>query len=140
MPPRKFSPSQCEEIVRLYNTKNINGNQRSTQKIAQLFNSSNTAVYNALKRAGVQLRARGDNNRKLSNEQRAEVVRMYTTRNADGTWNGTKTIASLFRVAPNAIDCIIRIAGIHRRSQKEAMANCRHIKPKMLSSGEPRSE
>lgn len=68
---------------------------------------------------------RGDNNRKLTDVQRAEVVRMYTVPNGN-VWIGVRTIARRFGVWPNAIDNILIKAGVVRRSRSFAIAHCGH--------------
>lgn len=72
---------------------------------------------------------RGEKSRKLSDEQRAEVVRMYTTPNPDGTWTGAQTIARHFGVSLNAIQQRLKAEGIPLRSSKEAYANGKRVKP-----------
>lgn len=65
---------------------------------------------------------RGDNNRRLSDADRAEVVRRYTTQLQDGTWEGSNTIAPDFSVHQNTIIYVLRRAGVTIRSAKEAHA------------------
>lgn len=66
---------------------------------------------------------KGENNRKLSDQDRDEIVRMYTTPNEDGTWTGVTTIARRFGVAHTAIQRWLKIAGVPMRTMKEAHRN-----------------
>lgn len=65
-------------------------------------------------------RGKGCNNRKLSDVDRAEIVRLYTTPLPDGTWMGVTTIATQFGVTHNCIQDRLRRAGVEMRSAREA--------------------
>jgi transposase-like protein len=71
----------------------------------------------------------GDNFRKLTDEQRAEIVRLYLTPNSDGTWTGVCTIARQFNVTPTAILNTLRKRGVKIRTLREAYANGKRAKP-----------
>lgn len=71
----------------------------------------------------------GDANRKLSSEERGEIVRLYTTRRDDGTWLGASTIARMFGVAHPTVYRVLRQEGVRRRSAKEAHAHGKRCKP-----------
>ena len=72
---------------------------------------------------------KGEHNRKLSDTDRLEIVRLYTTPSEDGTWLGVKVIASQFGVAHNCVQYHLRRAGVQTRSSKEAFANGKRCKP-----------
>lgn len=74
-------------------------------------------------------RGKGCNNRKLSDADRAEIVRLYTTRLPDGTWMGVTAIARRFGVAHNCIQDRLKRAGVQMRSAKEAHAHGKACKP-----------
>lgn len=74
-------------------------------------------------------RGKGCNNRKLSDADRAEIVRLYTTRLPDGTWMGVTAIAKLYGVAHNCIQTRLKHAGVEMRSPKEARAGGKTCKP-----------
>lgn len=81
---------------------------------------------------------RGDNNRKLSDEQMKEIARLYTTPNPDGTWMGTKAIGRLFGTCDANLRRRLRRMGVHVRNNKEASANGKRCTPiKNLPHGEP---
>jgi hypothetical protein len=71
----------------------------------------------------------GDNNRKLSDEQRDEVVRLYTTALEDGTWIGVPTLARQFGVRNFTIQTLLKKRGIQTRTSKEAWANGKIARP-----------
>lgn len=79
---------------------------------------------------------KGENNRKLSDAQRDEIVRLYETRLDDGTWLGTTSIARMFSVSPNAIQTFLRTRGVTMRTSKEAHAHGKRCGP----PGKPRGE
>lgn len=72
---------------------------------------------------------KGCNNRKLSDADRAEVVRLYTTPRPDGTWMGVTAIARRFGVAHNCIQDRLKRAGVSMRNAKEAHAGGKQCKP-----------
>lgn len=81
---------------------------------------------------------KGCNNRKLTDADRAEIVRLYTTPLPDGTWMGVTAIARQFGVAHNCIQDRLKRAGVTLRSAKEAHAGGKRCKPiKNLPVGEP---
>lgn len=63
---------------------------------------------------------KGCNNRKLSDEERAEIVRLYTTPLPDGSWMGVTTIARRFGVAHNCIQYHLRRAGVRTRTPQQS--------------------
>lgn len=63
---------------------------------------------------------KGCHNRKLSDEDRAEIVRLYTTPLPDGTWMGASTIARRFGVRHPTVYYALRLAGVQTRSMSEA--------------------
>jgi transposase len=71
----------------------------------------------------------GDNNRKLTDEQKQEIVAVYTTRNPDGTWTGITTLARRFGVAHPTIRYVLRRAGVSMRDAKESHAHGKRCKP-----------
>lgn len=72
---------------------------------------------------------KGENNRRLSDADRAEIVRLYTTPLDDGTWMGVTTIAKRFGVSHNAIQHRLKREGVKLRSAKEAHAHGKRCKP-----------
>ncbi len=62
----------------------------------------------------------GDNNRKLTPDQRDAIARRYTTRLPDGSWCGAPTIARDYGVATWTIYLVLRRRGIDTRTPKEA--------------------
>lgn len=72
---------------------------------------------------------KGENNRKLSDDDRAEIVRLYTTPQPDGTWLGVTQIARQYGVAHNCIQDRLKRAGVKMRTSKEAFANGKRCKP-----------
>jgi 5-methylcytosine-specific restriction endonuclease McrA len=72
---------------------------------------------------------KGDNNRKLSDTDRAEIVRLYTTPQDDGSWMGVKLIARQFGVAHTCVQYHLKRAGVQTRTSKEAFANGKRCKP-----------
>lgn len=63
---------------------------------------------------------KGCNNRKLSDADRAEIARLYTTPLPDGTWMGVTAIAKRFGVAHTAIQHNLKRDGVKMRTAKEA--------------------
>lgn len=81
---------------------------------------------------------KGSNNRKLTDEDRAEIIRLYTTPLPDGTWMGVTTIARRYGVATNAIYSWMKRAGVQTRSAKESHAHGKRCKPVVnLPVGDP---
>lgn len=74
-------------------------------------------------------RGKGCANRKLTDVDRAEIVRLYTTPLPDGTWMGVTTIARRFGVAHNCIQDRLRREGVRLRTAKEAHAHGKRCKP-----------
>lgn len=72
---------------------------------------------------------KGEKNRKLSDEQRRQLVIRYTTPNADGTWNGSKVLALEFGVTPTAIIWNLRREGVSIRNAKASHSNGKRCKP-----------
>jgi hypothetical protein len=72
---------------------------------------------------------KGENNRKLSDADRAEVVRLYLTPQADGTWMGVKLIAARFDVAYTCIQYHLKRAKVQTRTSQEAFVNGKRCKP-----------
>lgn len=66
--------------------------------------------------------------RKLSDDDREEIVRLYTTPLVDGTWIGTPAIAKQFGVTPTAIRARLIAAGVQPRASREALRG-RRTKP-----------
>ncbi len=71
----------------------------------------------------------GDNNRKLSDEDRVEIVRLFTTPQEDGTWMGVPSIARQFGVGNPTIRYHLKRAGVTLRNKNEAYANGKRTKP-----------
>lgn len=65
-------------------------------------------------------KGKGCNNRKLSDEDRAEIVRLYVTPLADGTWMGATTLSRIFSVRHPVIYRELARAGVQIRSMAEA--------------------
>lgn len=74
-------------------------------------------------------RGKGCRNRKLSDADRADIVRLYTTPLPDGTWMGVTAIARLFGVAHNCIQDRLRREGVTLRNAAEAHAGGKRCKP-----------
>lgn len=72
---------------------------------------------------------KGDANRKLTDEQCAGIVRLYTTPQPDGTWLGCKVIAEMFGVAAPTILYRLRAAGVELRDARESHAHGKRCKP-----------
>lgn len=72
---------------------------------------------------------RGEKNQKLSDADRLEIVRRYTTRLQDGTWEGSNSIATDFGVNRNTIIYVLRRAGITLRDAREAHAHGKRCGP-----------
>lgn len=72
---------------------------------------------------------RGEKNRKLSDDQRAEIVRRYTTRLPGSAWEGSKMLAAEFGVGDGTIRYVLRRAGVTIRSAKEAHAHGKRCGP-----------
>lgn len=82
---------------------------------------------------------KGEHNRKLTDEQRDEIVRRYTTPLPDGTWQGVTSLAREFGVTHNAVDQLLERRGVQRRNPKEALAHGKRTKPiTRLPEGQPR--
>lgn len=80
----------------------------------------------------------GDNKRKLSDADRAEIVRLYLELLPDGTWLGAPTIARQFGVRHPTIYRVLGLAGVPRRSARESHANGKRCKPiSRLPVGDP---
>ena len=71
----------------------------------------------------------GEHNRKLSKQDISEIVRIYTTRNLDGTWTGCPTIARKFHVTQTAVGYHLGRAGVEIRNPREAHAYGKQCKP-----------
>jgi hypothetical protein len=74
---------------------------------------------------------KGENNKKLSDNDIRKIVEMYTTRNIDGTWTGSTLIAERFNVHRNCVLYHLKRQGVKIRSTKEAHSGgkaCRPIK------------
>lgn len=67
--------------------------------------------------------------RRLSAEQVDEIVRRYTTRLPDGTWEGTSTLARAFGVAAPTINYRLRSRGVTIRSATESHSGGKRCKP-----------
>lgn len=72
---------------------------------------------------------RGDNNRKLTDEQRAQIATCYTTPLPDGTWVGVTTIARTFGISKSLVQFVLARQGVRMRSPKESHANGKRCKP-----------
>lgn len=72
---------------------------------------------------------KGCANRKLSDADRAEIVRLYMTPLSDGTWMGVTTIARQFGVTHNCIQDRLKRAGIQLRNAKESHSGGKRCKP-----------
>jgi hypothetical protein len=96
------------KIVRLY------GEGASYSFIAARALCSQSTVWRVLRLHGLG-RGRGANNRKLSETDRDEIVRLYLTP-VDGAWLGVKAIAERFGVRHFTVQRVLRIRGIASRS------------------------
>lgn len=65
---------------------------------------------------------KGEKKRKLSDEDRLEIVRRYTTPLPDGTWEGANSLAHAFHVSQQTIYYVLKRADIQRRGAKESHA------------------
>lgn len=65
----------------------------------------------------------------LSEADRAEIVRLYVTPLADGTWMGTPSIGRRFGIAAPNVRYHLKRAGIEPRSSREAFAGGKRTKP-----------
>lgn len=72
---------------------------------------------------------RGEKNRKLSDADIDEVVRLYTVPQPDGTWLGAPSIGLMFGVTPECVRYNLRKRGIAIRDAKEAHANGKRCGP-----------
>ena len=66
---------------------------------------------------------------KLSSEDKAEIIRLYTTPLPDGTWMGTTTIAKRFGVTHPCVQYHLKRAGVKMRSAAEAHSGGKRCKP-----------
>lgn len=57
---------------------------------------------------------------RLNPADRAEIIRLYTTPCADGTWNGAPTIARRFGVTHGCVQFVLKRAGVATRNSKTA--------------------
>ena len=81
---------------------------------------------------------KGENNRKLTPDQINEIVRRYTTKLPDGTWEGTSTLAREFGVRPLTINRWLCLNGVAIRSAREAHSGGKRCKPiTHVPAGEP---
>lgn len=81
---------------------------------------------------------KGDNNKRLSSNDIREIVRIYTTRNDDGTWTGSKLIARHFSVHQNCILYHLKRQSVKIRTPKEAHSGGKACRPvKNLPPDEP---
>jgi len=80
---------------------------------------------------------KGEHNRKLTDEQRQEIVRLYTTKLPDGTWTGSTAIAHIYHVSHQCLLWTLRRAGIQIRTNSESHAGkaCKPVKN--LPQGDP---
>lgn len=75
---------------------------------------------------------------KVSPEIEARIVELYTTPNPDGTWTGSKLIASEVGMTPTGVLYVLKRLGIPTRSAKESHAHGKQCKPiKNLPIGDP---
>jgi transposase-like protein len=72
---------------------------------------------------------RGENNRRLSDTDRIEVVRRYTTPLKDGTWEGSTAIAASFGVNRNTILYTLQRANVTIRDPQESHAHGKRCGP-----------
>jgi hypothetical protein len=72
---------------------------------------------------------RGGKNQKLTQAQIDEIVRRYTTRLPDGTWEGTPTLARDFGVSIPTVKRWLGLNGVTLRSRKESHAGGKRCKP-----------
>lgn len=72
---------------------------------------------------------KGESNRKLSESDIDEIVRLYTTPASDGTWTGITLIARRFGVRHATIRRWLIKRGVKMRSAKEAHAHGKACKP-----------
>lgn len=72
---------------------------------------------------------KGDSQRKLTSAQIDEIVRRYTTRLPDGTWEGTTTIARDLGVRPATVNRWLGLRGVPVRSAREAHSSGKRCKP-----------
>lgn len=66
---------------------------------------------------------------KLSEERRAEIVRLYMTPLDDGTWMGTPSIGRRFGITPGVVRYHLMRSGITPRKSSEAYAHAKRTKP-----------
>jgi hypothetical protein len=79
---------------------------------------------------------RGEKNQKLMPTQIDEIVRRYTTKLPDGTWEGTSTLAREFGVRPGTVNRWLRVRGVEIRTAKDAHSGGKRCKPvKNLPAG-----
>jgi hypothetical protein len=74
-------------------------------------------------------RGKGCRNRKLSDADRAEVVRLYTTQLPDGTWMGATTIGRRFGVRHPTIYRVLKLADVVTRDATKAHSGGKVCKP-----------
>lgn len=72
---------------------------------------------------------RGEKNRKLTDDQRLELVDMYETPLPDGSWCGVPTIARHFGVTNGTIRHHLKKAGVVTRTSQQAYAGGKRTKP-----------
>jgi hypothetical protein len=67
---------------------------------------------------------------KLTSSQEDEIVRRYTTRLPDGTWEGTTSIGKSFEISASRVRHLLCVCGVSIRTRKESHAGkaCRPVK------------
>ena len=122
---RGLTQAQMQQIVELYIEQGL-----LSKQIAKQFNVSYATVFRVLQAANVDTsRNRGQHNRKLSDHDIDEIVRLYTTPASDGTWRGSVRIAERFGTTDTCIRMWLHKRGISIRSQTEAHAHGKRCKP-----------
>lgn len=72
---------------------------------------------------------KGEKIRKLGPAEVDELVRRYTTRLPDGTWEGTVLLAREFDVRPPTVNRWLRLRGVQIRSARESHSGGKRCKP-----------
>jgi hypothetical protein len=75
----------------------------------------------------------------LTDEQRRELVCLYTTPAEDGTWTGVYAIARHFGISSTAVQYWLNRMGVPQRTSQEAFAHAKRTKPikNVPPDGEP---
>lgn len=118
----KLTNSQIKTLVEMYTTPREDGTFPRQSDLGKIFGIHPSVVSYHIRKAGISGTDRqGSNNAKLSQSDIDRIVKLYTTRNPDGTWTGCTTIALQYNVTDTCIQYRLKKAGLCLRTLKEAI-------------------